>query len=400
MLDWVPAPRLLLILFLTQSVGEAQRITQDALLMQYIERRINILEDRLAKCNQDMVKYVREFRDFKKEITVRVDNMNNYKTEFKNDVEDLGSRIERVERDIDYLETQQPSQPCVEMDEKLVEEQFKQAEEKKKAKLKMISDCDIMLTGIKSLKIVKKAGDDQGSWIKDPVKDSQRIYFLSGTDNNVLSEFANIRAFTDSAYLRSAQNTVLPYGWRGTGHTVYNGFLYFHKNDTGNEIIKYNLRNKTVSDRMLLQGAGRVPAYQLSPYTLIDLAADEQGLWAIHGDEDNGGIIVVTKIDHSSLAVEHSWDTACSNQGAEAAFMICGTLYVVYNHEHGGRSRIQCIYDVTDVVTTDDLPVLYFPKRYGKHSMIHYNHREHQLYSWDDGYQTIYKLITKKKLEH
>ncbi|XP_051885392.1 olfactomedin-like protein 1 [Pristis pectinata] len=394
------SPRLLTFLLLTQVFGQAQRMTQDALLMQYIERRIMILEDRLEKCNQDMNKYVREFREFRKEIMFRLDGLNIYKSEFKNEVEVLGSRIERIEKDIDYLEAQQPTQPCLEIDEKLAEEEVQQ-EQKKKAKFRMSSDCDSLLTGIKSLKIVKKAGDVQGSWIKDPARDFQKIYFFSGTSGSSLMEFTGIKAFTESSRRQAPKRLTLPVAWQGTGHVAYNGFLYFHSNGTLNQIIKYNIRNETVSDRMLLQGAGRVPAYQLSPYTFIDLAVDEQGLWAIHAEpEDNGdGTIVVTKIDQGSLAVEHSWDTSCSSKGAEAAFMLCGTLYVVYNTHHGGRSHIQCLYDVTDVVTSAELPVLYFPKRYGRHSMIHYNPREQQLYAWDDGYQTIYKLITKKKLE-
>ncbi|XP_069759160.1 olfactomedin-like protein 1 [Narcine bancroftii] len=390
--------RLFTFLLLTQVFGQAQRMTQDALLMQYIERRIMLLEDRLEKCNQEMNKYVREFRDFRKEIIFRLDGLNIYKSEFKNEMEVLQSRIERVEKDIDYLEAQQPTQPCLEIDEK-VAEQENQQEQKRTAKFRLSSDCDSLLTSIKSLKIVKRVGDAQGSWIKDPARDFQKIYFFSGTSSSSLVEFAGIRAFTESPGRLAPKRVVLPMAWQGTGHVAYNGFLYYHSNDTLNLIVKYHLRNGTVNDRMLLQGAGLIPAYQLSPYTFIDLAVDEQGLWAIHAEPEGHGVgtIMLTKIDQANLAVEHSWDTSCSSRGAEAAFMVCGTLYVVYNTHHGGRSHVQCIYDVTDMVSTAELPALYFPKRYSRHSMIHYNPRDRQLYAWDDGYQTIYKFITKKK---
>ncbi|XP_072129308.1 olfactomedin-like protein 1 [Mobula birostris] len=394
------SPRLLTFLLLTQVLGRAQQMPHDAMLMQYIERRIMILEDRMEKCNQDMNKYVSEFRDFRKEIMLRLDRLNVYKSEFKNEVMDLGSRIERIEKDIDYLESQQPTQPCLEVDEKLAEKEIQQ-EQKRKTKFRMSADCDSLLTGIKSLKIVKRTGEVQGSWIKDPIRDFHKIYFFSGTSGDSLTEFAGIRSFTYRSRTQPPKTVTLPVAWQGTGHVAYDGYLYFHANGTLNQIVKYNVRNRTVSDRMLLLGAGQVPAYQLSPYTFIDLAVDEQGLWAVHAEPDSGGrgTIVVTKIDHGSLAVEHSWDTPCSSQGAEAAFMLCGTLYVVYNTEYGSRSHIQCLYDVTDVVTSTQLPVLYFPKRYGRHSMIHYNPREKQLYAWDDGYQTIYKLFTRRKLE-
>ncbi|XP_078271014.1 olfactomedin-like protein 3A [Rhinoraja longicauda] len=394
------SPRLLILLLLTQVFGQDQRMTQDALLMQYIERRIMLLEDRLEKCNQDMNKYVREFRDFRKEIMFRLEGLSIYKTEFKNEMEVMGFRIERMEKDIDYLESQQPTPPCVEIDGKLAEAQIQQ-EEKRRAKFRMTSDCDSMLTSFRSLKIVKKAGETQGSWIKDPVRDFHKIYFFSGTSGDSFMEFAGIKAFMESTGRQAPKKVMLPLAWQGTGHVVHNGFLYFHSNGTPNQIIKYDLRNGTAIDRMLLQGAGQIPAYQLTPHTFIDLALDELGLWAIHAEPENNGdgTIMLTKVDLSNLAVEHTWDTSCSSKGAEAAFMFCGTLYVVYNTHQGGRSHIQCLYDVADMVTSADLPTLYFPKRYGKHSMIHYNPRERQLYAWDDGYQTIYKLNTKKKLQ-
>ncbi|KAK6472584.1 olfactomedin-like protein 1 [Huso huso] len=392
--------RLLRVLLFIQILGKAQRITQDVILMQYFEGRIVQLEDRLIKCDQDLMKYVRELYDFSKEIRNRLDALNADKTEFKNDVVDVVTRVERIERDIDYLESQTPAQPCVEVDEKLLEQQVKEAQGKKKAKHKLVADCDAMLASIKSLKIVKKAGDVHGSWLKDPARESQKIYFFSGTKQDFFLEFSSMKAFTESNYMQAARNITLPFFWKGTGHVVYNGFLYFHKSDSVNEIVKYHIRNKTVSDRMLLPGAGRVPVYQLSPYTFIDLAVDEQGLWSIHADPDMGGNIVITQIDRASLAVEHSWDTTCTSKNAEAAFIMCGTLYVVYNSHYRGRSTIQCLYDVYDMISNEEPPVLYFPKRYGSHSVMHYNHKEKQIYSWDEGRQMIYRLSTKKKLEN
>ncbi|XP_028649732.1 olfactomedin-like protein 1 [Erpetoichthys calabaricus] len=388
--------RVLGIFILTQACGRAQRLTQDILMMQYLEQRLAQLEDRLTKCHEESSKYAQELYDFSTETRSRLDSLNTYKSELKNQVDNVVTRVEKIERDVDYLEAQTPQQPCIEVDENLLKEQVREAESKKKAKLKPIPDCDGMLTSIKSLKIVKKSGDTQGSWMKDPAKDSPKIYFLSGSKNDMFMEFSNMKAFTEG---NAAKNITLPFPWQGTGHVVYNGFLYFHKSGSTNEIIKYHIRSKNVTDSMILPNAGRVPAYQLSPYTFIDLALDEQGLWSIHADPDINGNIVLTKIDRGSLAVEHSWDTTCSSKEAEAAFLICGTLFVAYNSEYGGRSRIQCIYDAHDIATSDDMPILYFPKSYTRHSVMHYNFKEKQIYSWDDGYQTLYKVTTKKKSE-
>lgn len=259
-----------------------------------------------------------------------------------------------------------------------------------------LSDCTSELTGIKSLKIVKKAGDTTGSWMKDPTKGSAKIYFFSGITNNTLLAYASLKTFTDVNSTKKTEMIRLPLPWYGTGHAVSNGFVYYHLADTNNEILKVHLGNRTVTDRLLLPGAGRMPAYSLNPNTLLDLAVDEMGLWSIHADPDFGGNLVITKLDHTSLAVEHTWDTNCNSRNAEASFMICGILYVVYNSDYGGRSSIQCVFDIHDTIYTESIPKVFFPKRYTSHSSLHYHPKDKQLYAWDDGYQTIYKLDIKK----
>nr|XP_013813296.1 PREDICTED: olfactomedin-like protein 1 [Apteryx mantelli mantelli] len=391
--------RFLLVPFFTSVIGEAQYVMQDAALMNYIDRRFLSLEKRLEKCNQDILDYVEEFRDFSKTIMSRLAELNNFKTEVKSEVENLLTRVERAQRDIDYFGSVTDSNTCIEVDEDLVKQQlFEEAEEKRKLKLMLNASCDHMLTGIKSLKIVKKTGEMHGSWMKDPGKKHAKIYLLSGSVNNVILEFANIMTFMESNHTRKVRRVTLPLPWKGTGHIIYQGFLFYHRYGSLNEIIKYNIQKRNVSDQMLLPGAGRIPAYQLSPATKIDLAIDEQGLWAIHAEPDTGGNIVITKINHMTMAVEHTWDTSCSSKDAEAAFMACNTLYVVYNFPSGGTSRIQCVYDVLGAVNTYEIPVLHFPKRQGSHSTIHYNPKEKQLFAWGDGSQIIYKLQTMQKV--
>lgn len=60
--------------------------------------------------------------------------------------------------------------------------------------------------------------------------------------------------------------------------------------------------------------------------------------------------LTVSPLTSGSLAVEYTWDTQCKSRDAEGAFLICGTLYVVYNTRHGGRSTVQCLYDIHDTI--------------------------------------------------
>lgn len=370
--------------------------------MQYMERRLAQIEERLNHCEQNTMSATQKTYDISSEIKGYATTLTVLRSDVKSQMDGVSSRIERVERELEYLENKLPTQSDIEMEEALLEQQIKAAEldqMKKKANIKVENDCSTALSQIKSLKIVKKAGDASGCWFKDPSEGSSKVYLLSGIRNNSLLEYVSLKGFTERTISPPPKAVQLPFHWQGTGHVVYNGFIYYHKADTPNQILKVDLLNGTVVDSTLLPGAGRLPVYSLNPNTYLDMAVDELGLWVIHADPEYGGNLVITKLDKVSLAVEYTWDTRCKSHDAEGAFLICGTLYVVYNTRYGGRSTIQCLYDIHDTIHSEESPVMFFPKRYTTHSSIHYNPKDKQLYAWDDGYQTIYKVETRRNDE-
>ncbi|KAM8861675.1 uncharacterized protein ACB058_008406 [Synchiropus picturatus] len=245
-----------------------------------------------------------------------------------------------------------------------------------------------------TVEIVKKTGDASGSWFKDPTAGSQKIYLLSGVRNHTLLEFGSLQSFSSNT--PPPRVLQLPASWQGTGHVVYGGFLFYHKADTPNQILKVSLESGGVVDSALLPGAGRLPVYGLNPDTYLHLAVDQLGLWALHADPDYAGNLVLTKLDKVSLAAELTWDTPCQSRDAEGAFLICGTLYVVYNWRYGGRSTVQCVYDVHDTLGRRETAVLFFPKRSTSHSSLSYHPADQQLFTWDDGYQSVYRLETRR----
>lgn len=390
-------PVLLLSLCLSAASVQGQGASQDAFVIQYMERRLVQLEERLSQCEQRTISVTQKTYDLSSEVRSYASTVTSLRSEVRSHMDSMSLRVERVERELEYLENKIPDQSDIEMEEALLEQQIKAAELdqlKNKAKLTVGRDCNTALSQIKSLKIVKKMGDASGSWFKDPSEGSAKVYLLSGIRNDTLLEYASLHSFTERAAVPPVKVLQLPLFWQGTGHVVFNGFLYCHKADTPNQIVKVDLLNGTVADSTLLPGAGRLPVYGLNPNTYLDLAVDELGLWVIHADPEYGGNLIITKLDQGSLAVEYTWDTQCKSRDAEGAFLICGTLYVVYNTRHGGRSTVQCLYDIHDTIHSDESPVIFFPKRYTSHSSIHYHPGDKQLYAWDDGYQTVYTVET------
>lgn len=256
-----------------------------------------------------------------------------------------------------------------------------------------------MISSIKAMKILKRVGGPKGMWTKDVSGASGKVYIFNGTDEDTVHEFASVQEFTRSPGMSLSRSWKLPSAWRGAGHAVYNDHTYYVTQAEEITVVKYDMSSGSVTDSAVFPAQDHVPVFDLNHQTMMDLAVDEEGLWAIYATRQSERFVSLAKMDASSLDVEQVWDTSCPRENAEAAFVICGTLYVVYNTKQVGRSRVQCVYDVNGMVTNEEAPLMYFPKRYGSHASLKYNPQEQLLYAWDDGYQILYKLVMKKKLD-
>ncbi|XP_071399290.1 olfactomedin-like protein 3A [Centroberyx affinis] len=372
---------------------------QHQALIDYLERRLLAIEDRISLWHEQTNRYATELRELKQQMVAQLENLDKEKEALRMNLDSVGTRMDRVEREMDYLETQNGAQPCVDVDDKLMEQQVTQVKEMNKAKYAKLSDCRDMISSIKAMKILKRVGGPKGMWTKDVSRGSGKVYIFNGTDEDTVYEFASVHDFTSSPGTSLAKTLKLPSAWKGMGHVIYNSHAYYVKEAGVVMVVKYDTKKGSVIDSAVFPVQDHVPVYGLTPETLVDLAVDEEGLWAIYATRQHERHISLAKMDAKTLDIEQMWDTTCPRENAEAAFVICGTLYVVYNTQQPGRSRVQCVFDVNDMVTSDDAPLVYFPKRYGAHSSLKYNPLEQLLYAWDDGYQILYKLVMKKKLE-
>ncbi|XP_072282205.1 olfactomedin-like protein 3 isoform X2 [Pyxicephalus adspersus] len=365
--------------------------------LEYMQTRMGVLEERIAQWHDHSSRYSSELRDFKNQVLKMLENIEKEREAVRNEVENTNVRVDRLEREVDYLETQNPAPPCVEIDEKLTELHVNK--KKKNEKYEKLTDCSDTISQVNAMKILKRYGSSTGLWTKDPIGNSERVYVFDGSGNDTVYLFPRMKEFTLSTSTRKSARVKLPFPWIGTGHVVYGGHLYYVRQGDEFQVIKFNLVNKTVVDSAVLPIEDQVPVYGLSTHNYIDIAADEEGLWVIYATRENEKNICLAKLDSNSLSIEQMWDTPCPIENAESAFVVCGTLYVVYNTKLPSRSRIQCVFDVSGTISSENVPVVYFPKRYGSHSSMKYNPKERQIYAWDDGYQIIYKLSMKPKDE-
>ncbi|CAG7821657.1 unnamed protein product [Allacma fusca] len=235
--------------------------------------------------------------------------------------------------------------------------------------------------------------DPVGAWMRDPVKagpDGEK-YYVTNLDKAVLYEFGNKTFFQKSV---PSRNLSLPneFKIKGNFHTLYNGSFYYVSN-TGEEdkprIIRVDLvSGKSSKDLELPYASFKTEKLYKSKDSWVDLATDENGLWAIHTLPGSNNTAVV-KIDPMSMKIQYGWNITISHLHAGDMFIICGVLYAVDSVSER-ETKIRLALDLyRRQLHKVDLP---FANPFRDTSFVSYNPRTRELFTWDKGNQLIYPI--------
>lgn len=77
------------------------------------------LQERLAQCQDQSSRHAAELRDFKNKMLPLLEVAEKEREALRTEADTIAGRVDRLEREVDYLETQNPASPCVEVDEKV-----------------------------------------------------------------------------------------------------------------------------------------------------------------------------------------------------------------------------------------------------------------------------------------
>ncbi|XP_054625539.1 myocilin-like [Dunckerocampus dactyliophorus] len=183
---------------------------------------------------------------------------------------------------------------------------------------------------------------------------------------------------------------ILPEPVESTGATMYRGSLYYQRKRS-RTLIRYDLASESLASRRDLPHSGFHGQYPYSwgGYTDIDLAVDEQGLWAIYSTSKAKGAIVISQLNPESLEVKNSWETNIRKNTAANAFMVCGRLYTVASYS-AANTTINYVYDTaTRASRALSVP---FKNKYRYNSMVDYNHNQRKLFAWDNFHMVTYDV--------
>ncbi|KAG9259923.1 adhesion G protein-coupled receptor L3-like isoform X1 [Astyanax mexicanus] len=255
--------------------------------------------------------------------------------------------------------------------------------------------CPGILKGVYQSEHLFESDHQSGSWCKDPLQSSNKIYYMPWTPyrTDTLTEYSSKEDFIAG---RPTTTYKLPHRVDGTGFVVYDGALFFNKERTRN-IVKFDLRTRIKSGEAIIANANY---HDTSPYRWggksdIDLAVDENGLWVIYATEQNNGRIVVSQLNPYTLRIEGSWDTTYDKRSASNAFMICGVLYVVksvYEDDDNEASGNKIDYMYSTDKSRETHINIPFPNSYQYIAAVDYNPRDNLLYVWNNYHVVKYSL--------
>ncbi|XP_072544799.1 myocilin-like [Salminus brasiliensis] len=234
-----------------------------------------------------------------------------------------------------------------------------------------------------------------GLWFQDPEATGQpygpdavwRINAV-GVDVKQLYAYENLEQLRRGLPMKVL---VLPESVESTGATVYRGSLYYQRSRSPT-LLRFDLGSEKIVARRTLPQAGfhgKHP-YSWGGYTDIDLAVDEQGLWAIYSTDKARGAIVLSQLDPKTLEVIRSWETNVRKNKVANAFVICGRLYTVASYS-ANTTTVNYTFDTASGKSKMlDVP---FRNRYRYNSMIDYNHAKKKLYAWDNFHMVTYDVM-------
>ncbi|MEQ2207988.1 hypothetical protein XENOCAPTIV_022497 [Xenoophorus captivus] len=233
-----------------------------------------------------------------------------------------------------------------------------------------------------------------GVWLQDP--DPRGPYYTKNTvwridavgkEVRQLFIYENINQFSKGFPMKVL---VLPEPMESTGATVYQGSLYYQRRRS-RTLLRYNLTSENLASRLDLPHAGfhGQHPYSWGGYTDIDLAVDEQGLWAIYSTSKAKGAIIISQLDPESMKVRRSWETKIRKNSVGNAFMMCGRLFTIASYTTPNTT----INYMFDTATNEGQSIAVpFMNKYRYNSMVDYNHAQRKLYAWDNFHMVTYDV--------
>uniref|UniRef100_A0A671WGS9 Olfactomedin-4-like n=1 Tax=Sparus aurata TaxID=8175 RepID=A0A671WGS9_SPAAU len=247
-----------------------------------------------------------------------------------------------------------------------------------------------------------------GAWGRDPKPEAGKeswhwlVLLTSGNKHsNYVRLYSSLSAFVGGV---STPGNVLIHSANPTTNTIqgpnvvmYRGALYYNCYNQ-DEVCRFNLTSKTVTNMKLPKGTrynskgNFCHLDECYPFTDLDLATDESGVWVIYTTNQDFGNLVLAKLeDDEQLRLGQTWHTSAYKQGITNTFMVCGVLYAT-RYVDKETEEIFYSFDTTTGVERFNLGI-FIKKMYPNILSLNYSPVDQMLHAYCDSYMVSYKVL-------
>lgn len=128
------------------------------------------------------------------------------------------------------------------------------------------------------------------------------------------------------------------------------------------------------------------------PYTDLDVATDESGIWVIYTTNENYGNLVISRLeDGEQPELGQTWNTSLYKRAATNTFVACGVLYAT-RYINKDVEEIFYSFDTSTGKERFDLGIR-IQKISSNILSLNYSPRDQMLHAYSDTKMVSYKVL-------
>lgn len=247
-----------------------------------------------------------------------------------------------------------------------------------------------------------------GAWGRDPkpaVGKESWYWLVMMTSSNRYANYIRLYSSLSSLIVGvSAPGNVQIHSSNPTTNTIqgpnvvlYGEALYYNCYNQ-DAVCRFNLTTKTITTLQLPKGTrfnskgNFCHLEECYPFTDLDLATDESGVWVIYTTNQDYGNLVLSKVEEDEpLTLGQTWHTSVYKQGVTNTFMACGVLYAT-RYVNKTMEEIFYAFDTTTGVERFNVGV-FIKKMTPNIYSLNYSPVDQMLHVYCNSYMVSYKVL-------
>ncbi|XP_004086306.1 olfactomedin-4 [Oryzias latipes] len=247
-----------------------------------------------------------------------------------------------------------------------------------------------------------------GGWGRDPKPETGKeswYWVVMLTSSNIYSNYIRFYSTLSSLIVgKSTPGNIQIHSSNPTTNTIqgpnvvlYGGALYYNCYNQLS-VCRFNLTSKAITVTNLPKGTrfnskgNFCRLDECYPYTDLDLATDESGVWVTYTTSQDFGNLVLSKVEEGeSPKLNQTWHTSIYKQAVTNTFMACGVLYAT---RYVNTSTEEIFYSFDTATGKENFNVGIFLSKVSPNILfLNYSPVDQMLHAYCDSQMVSYRLL-------